>query len=138
MGKEVKPDRGLTKYRRVVLEVLKKNPHSDAYEIHRLASEIEPDISLPTVYRALKYLKSKGLIVEHKFRENHSHYEIAEEYKKGANAYLHLICEKCGSVEDIQVPNLSIAEDVALKKGFKVENIHLDVFGICKTCSKKM
>jgi Fe2+ or Zn2+ uptake regulation protein len=135
---EIRTDRGLTKYRRVVLDVLKKNPHSDAYEVHRLAAEIEPSISLPTVYRALKYLKSKGYIVEHRFRENHSHYEVVSEEGKGVNAHLHFICERCGSVEDIEVSNFSLAEEVVARKGFKIGNIHLDVFGLCENCSKNV
>lgn len=138
MAERIKSDRGLTRYRKVVLEVLKEHPHSDAYEIHRFAAEIEPSISLPTVYRALKYLKEKGIITERRFKENHSHYEVVESGKeKLSTAHIHLVCEKCGAVSDISSYDVGFTEKLLEGTGFKATDIHIDVFGICENCQKK-
>lgn len=130
-----KGDRGLTKHRRLVLEILSENAHLDAYEIHAEALKRDARISLPTVYRALKYLKEKGLIVEHRFNENHSHYEIADEEKGDiGKAFVHLICERCGKIEDEGSIELFKNGKGIVKKDFHLSSAHLNLYGICQSC----
>ncbi|MCX7831978.1 MAG: transcriptional repressor [Actinobacteria bacterium] len=132
-----KNSKGLTKYRRLVLETLKEHPHSDAYEIHSEALKKDPKISLPTVYRALRFLKEKGFIVEHKFKENHSHYEIVG--KRGTNknsVFIHLVCEKCGKIQDAGQMKMDDIAKFAKDKKFSVDTSHLNIYGVCSSCLK--
>lgn len=130
--------RGLTKYRRLILDVLSENPHIDAYEIHRLALQRDPKISLPTVYRSLKYLKEQGYIVEHRFNEKHSHYELLTKNKAGReDAFVHLICERCGRIEDAGSIRIKKIFEIAEESGYSASDLHLNVFGTCNSCRKK-
>jgi len=126
----------LTKYRKIVLDVVKENPHLDAYSIHQLALERDSKISLPTVYRALKFLKENGFIVEHKFRENHAHYELADVSKQGT-ACVHLVCERCGKIEEAGSEELSSIKVFSSKHSFDIKEAHLTLFGYCETCKSK-
>lgn len=130
-------EKGLTRYRKIVLEVLKEHPHSDAYEIHAYALQRDSRISLPTVYRALKYLKEKGYITEHRFNENHSHYEVSTDSVKKDQVHVHFICKKCGKIEDAGFTALRGLSKKADEKSFLVEESHLNLFGVCKDCQKK-
>lgn len=133
MKKKEKQGLRLTKYRKLILEILKKHRHLDAYELFSLAKQEDSEISLSTVYRAINYFKEKGVILERKFGEDHSHYEMVD---KGETGHIHLICEECGAVKEItdfdKRPLLKISEE----RGFKTKNIHIDVFGSCSKCSK--
>lgn len=130
--------KGLTKYRRLVLETLKEHPHSDAYEIHAEAAKKDPRISLPTVYRALRFLKENGFIIEHKFKENHSHYEIAGKRESdNSSVFTHLICEKCGKIQDAGQIRMNNITKFAENNNFSVDSSHLNIYGICSSCSEK-
>lgn len=130
--------RGLTKYRRLILEVLSENPHIDAYEIHRLALKKDPKISLPTVYRSLRYLKEQGYIAEHRFNEKHSHYEIlTKDRSKKEEVFVHLICEECGRIEDAGSIRVKKVFEVAAESGYSASDLHLNVFGKCPSCREK-
>lgn len=138
MGKKVSAARvnRLTRYRKIVLQVIKENPHLDASSIYQLALERDPKISLPTVYRALKFLKENGFIVEHKFRENHAHYELADAGNQGT-ACVHLVCEQCGKIEEAGHEELSCIKVFASKHDFDVKETHLTLFGLCSSCRAK-
>jgi Fe2+ or Zn2+ uptake regulation protein len=126
----------LTRYRRLVLDVVSKNPHLDAYAIHQLALQKDPKISLPTVYRALKYLKEHGLIVERKFVENHAHYELPEAKQLG-DVLIHLVCKRCGKIDEAGSIKLELVDDLATGFDFELSEVHLNLFGLCQACRKK-
>lgn len=58
----------ITRPRRVILSILSEaGDHPDAMEIFRRAVDVDPGISLSTVYRTMKVLEELGAIHRHAF-----------------------------------------------------------------------
>lgn len=122
-GKRVTPEREL------LLGILASNPHLDAMEIHRIAREEQPRISLATVYRTLGLFEELGVVRACGLGEAHAHYEVRHD------DHLHLICSECGRIVDLPspVPLRKIAES----EGFRIERVRIELIGLCDVCAKK-
>ena len=140
MGKSVDERRAalsgqrVTTHRRVLLDLLREvKGHLDAEELYRHAKEIEPHISLSTVYRNLQLFKRLNLIEERHFDEGHHHYEA-----KALAEHLHVICLDCGKVVELQSPLAKqIEEEVGQRKGFEITGSEIHLEGYCPQCLKK-
>lgn len=91
------------------------------------------DINQATIYRTLKSLKEKGIIVPIDLRHNHAHYELANLAK-----HHHLICIRCGRVEDIHRCGIEETYPKMLRasKHFSRITEHaLEFYGVCKKCA---
>ena len=97
-----------TPSRLAILEVFKKtrNPMSAQGIIDALPS----DTDQATIYRTLKSLKEKGIIKQIDLRHNHAHYELANTVE-----HHHLVCLKCGKIEDVHHCNLENMQAVVLR-----------------------
>jgi len=94
---------------------------------------VSPDPA--TVYRALKELKDAGVIRHVDFQHGHAHYELG-----GQTDHHHLVCIKCEKVEDFTGCDFEAIRKAALRqsKEFKEVKEHaLELFGLCKSCSRK-
>lgn len=86
-----------------------------------------------TVYRILEVLYKNGIIDRVEFGEGKFRYEV-----KGKNHHHHLICTKCGKVEDVKGEYMdNLQEEIYKNKGFKVIYHSLEFFGVCKACLNK-
>lgn len=119
-----------TNARKVTLHFLEKtNRPIDADQIleHLRLHDLETDRA--TVYRILDVFFKKGLINRFEFQEGKFRYEL-----KGEDHH-HLICEKCGVIEDISDCSISTLEkEIRAKKGFLVKHHALEFYGVCKSC----
>ncbi len=122
-GKRVTPEREL------LLGIIASNPHLDAMEIHRLAREKQPRISLATVYRTLSLLEELGIVRACELGEAHAHYEVQHD------DHLHLVCSECGRIVDL--PSPEPLRKLAASRGFHVERIRLELIGLCSACAEK-
>ncbi len=127
LGKRVTPQRLL------LLRILGKHKgHLDADEIYHLARKEDPRLSLSTVYRTLGLLKGLGLIEELHLDEEHHHYEM----KDRGGEHHHLICLRCGRVEEFESPLIEeMKGQVAAQHRFQVTGAHIDLRGYCRRCS---
>ena len=92
--------RRLTRQRRLVLRVLEESrEHLDAERLYDLATSLDPNISLATVYRTLAILKEMGLVEEHRLGEGHAHFEATR-----STPHYHFTCTACGRVNEFDVP----------------------------------
>ena len=94
------------------------------------------DTDQATVYRTLKSLKEKGIIKQIDLRHNHAHYELAN-----LAEHHHLICLRCGKIEDVHRCGIEDMQSVILRnsKHFaEIKQHALEFYGICKSCSKKL
>lgn len=82
-----------------------------------------------TVYRIVDYLYKNGTLERLDFGEGKFRYEV----KKGDHH--HLICDKCGSIQDVS-DNFTkeFENDITKNNGFLVKKHSLEFFGICKNC----
>ena len=122
-----------TPSRLAILDVFEKtkNPMSAQNIIDALPSNTDQ----ATVYRTLKSLKEKGIIKQIDLRHNHAHYELANTAE-----HHHLVCLRCGKIEDVHHCNLEATQDAVLKssKHFaEIQQHALEFYGICKSCAKK-
>ncbi len=101
----------------------------DADEIfHHLKTEHE-QVDKVTVYRILDSFFQKGLVKRLDFQEGKFRYE------KTGEEHHHLICENCGSIEDMSDCNISeLEKEIRLKKHFQVKRHSLEFFGLCNLC----
>jgi Fe2+ or Zn2+ uptake regulation protein len=115
-----------------ILKILKETKsHPTADWIYMRLKEEIPELSLGTVYRNLKVLMDQGLIQKLPFGSTFDRFEakIAPHY--------HLVCEKCGLVEDFEMPQYAAINSQAEKMSeFKISRHRIDFFGICGKCRK--
>ncbi len=85
-----------------------------------------------TVFRIVNMFTEKGLVKPIQLNEGKFRYELTDKAD-----HHHLVCEKCGNIEDISDCNISALEkDIEGKKKFKVTSHSLEFFGICSDCQK--
>ena len=121
----------LTPLRRTVLELVwTSHAPIGAYEIlERLSGGRRP--APPTVYRALDFLMSQGLV--HRIESQNayvgcSHPELAHEAQ-------YLICDACGTAVEIEIDGLArCINKAAQDQGFSVDTRTVEVRGQCQNC----
>jgi Fur family ferric uptake transcriptional regulator len=117
----------MTDQRRVVARVLSvANDHPDVEELYRRAHEIDPHISIATVYRTVRLLEESGIITRHDFRDGRSRYEEHTE-----THHDHLIDMKTGKVVefvDEEIEALQAA--IARRLGYKLVDHRLELYGV--------
>lgn len=86
-----------------------------------------------TVYRCVNKLKSSGIIHQIDLRANHAHYEFFD-----MAHHHHIMCTKCGRIEDIEDCHLEYLHKNILeqtKQFTRIRHHSLEFYGICKKCS---
>lgn len=122
-GKRVTPEREL------LIEVIGRHPHSDAFEILQRARERMPRIGLATVYRTLRLLEELDVVEARHLGQPHSHYEVRH------SDHLHLVCASCGAVLDL--PSPIDTRTLRREHGFQVVQSRLELLGLCAGCRAK-
>jgi Fur family peroxide stress response transcriptional regulator len=120
----------ITLQRRVILEELtKRNDHPTAEELYRSLRHKMRKLSLATIYRTLETLTGAHLITEHNQGKYSSRYEV------NRGSHYHVICLKCGKMEDVfGIAIQSLEDEVAKMTGYRVEKHRLDIYGLCPDC----
>lgn len=117
--------------RLAILNLLKSTScHPTADWIYEQLKPKFPDLSLGTVYRNLKKFCQTGKIVSIGIVNGQERFDAA------LMPHSHFICDKCGSVCDIEesfFDNKSI-EDVAARTGMKIMRAEVVFSGICDKC----
>jgi len=117
----------MTEQRRVVARVLSlASDHPDVEELYRRAHEIDPHISIATVYRTVRLFEEAGIIARHDFRDGRSRYEEASE-----THHDHLIDMRSGQVVefvDEEIEKLQAL--IAQRLGYKLVDHRLELYGV--------
>ncbi len=116
----------MTDQRRVIARVLSvAHDHPDVEELHRRAAEIDPHISIATVYRTVRLFEDAGILTRHDFMDGRSRYEEAP-----TEHHDHLIDVKTGTViEFVNEEIEALQEEVARQLGFKLVGHKLELYG---------
>lgn len=124
-----------TPQREIILNIfLSTERHVSADELYHLVRKKFSDIGYTTVYRTLKLLSESGLCEEIDFGDGILRFE----HKYGHEHHDHLICVKCARFIEVSSPEIERIQEKMAKKHFFTPTKHkLDIFGICKGCSKK-
>jgi len=124
--------------RTAILDILKrvKKPIDVSEIIERLKS-MKIKIDRVTVFRNINLLVKKELISKVEFNEGKYRYELSS-----LPHHHHLVCTKCGRINDIESNPLhkeidKISETVNKIYDFKIEEHKVEFFGKCKICKGK-
>ncbi len=115
-------------HQRELIENIVKNryDHPTADAIYLTAREIEPNISLGTVYRNLKLLAEEGKIITLETEDKKIHYDGT------VNGHTHFICKNCGNIYDLESKVETPKEFTEM--GFNVLEQKCVFYGLCKDC----
>ena len=117
----------MTDQRRVVARVLSlATDHPDVEELYRRAHEVDPHISIATVYRTVRLFEDAGIIERHDFRDGRSRYEETPDHHHD-----HLIDTKTGRVLEFVDPDIeALQEAIARRLGYRLVDHRLELYGV--------
>lgn len=120
----------ITPQRHAILSYLVESMgHPTADDIYRALEPKFPSMSVATVYNNLKMFIEAGMVRELTYGDNSSRFDA------NVSDHYHVICEKCGKIEDFSYPPLSDVELEAEKStGFQVKGHRMELYGVCKSC----
>jgi Fur family ferric uptake transcriptional regulator len=123
-----------TRERETILRELEvRKGHFNAEELYFVLNRKGAKVSRPTIYRTLKLLEKYHLIEKLDVKQNCFYYE--PKYQKKDHG--HLICKRCGRIIDFPSQSFNtLKSEMDKDKNFKLDNISIQVFGLCKSCQK--
>ena len=115
----------MTDQRRIIARVISDaEDHPDVETVYRRSTEIDPRISIATVYRALKLFEDANILVRHDFGEGRARYEETGEHHE------HLIDIESGEViEFVDTELEALKEKVAARLGYDLVDHRLELYG---------
>jgi Fur family ferric uptake transcriptional regulator len=114
----------MTDQRRVIAQVIEGSAdHPDVEELYRRASEIDPRISLSTVYRTVNLFEEAGLVTKHDFKDGRARFELIPD-----EHHDHLIDIRTGKV--IEFRNEEIQEVIAKRLGYRLVDHRLELYAV--------
>ena len=117
----------MTEQRRVIARVLSvARDHPDVEEIYRRSVEIDPKISIATVYRTVRLFEEAGILERHDFQDGRARYEeVSDEHHD------HLIDMRSGKVIEFVNEEIErLQERVARELGYKLVDHRLELYGV--------
>jgi len=125
----------LTRIRKQVLEIMLRQDRSlKAYELLDEMRRIRANATPPTVYRALDFLSTQGLI--HRLDAINA-WSVCN-HADGAHHALLLVCMRCGAVVELEEPDLSARlAHKASEAGFTLVSPETELRALCPTCAKR-
>ena len=129
MGKQFKH----SKQRDRILEILKGTGiHPTASWVYDKLKKEFPDLSLGTVYRNLNVLIEQGFVRKIDFGSTFDRYDA------NISPHYHFICEKCGSISDLEIPMFKeLHNKVKSATQFKPHRHRIEFYGLCSSCDKR-
>jgi Fur family transcriptional regulator, peroxide stress response regulator len=122
----------LTPQRVEIIDVLSRDQnHPSAGVVLKKARERIPDMSASTVYYMLGLLKKEGLVKELEF------YEMENRYDTVVKDHADLICEACGSIENLNEEVPYDRRSIKDSTGFEVHRTRFEYYGRCRRCRKE-
>lgn len=117
----------MSKQRKVIYKVIEQScEHLTAIEIYDRAKIEIPNISMGTVYRNL------GQMVDERKLLRVVPANGPDRFDKNVNIHGHLICDKCGSVEDFSCNDL--AKNIVEKYNIEPVSYQLSIYYVCDKC----
>ena len=118
-----------SRQRELITEIIKgRKDHPTADMIYNTARELEPNISLGTVYRNLKLLVDEGVIITLETEDKRLHYD------GDISRHSHFICNNCGKIVDLFKPADTPQE--IKDAGLTVTGEKCVYYGLCNGCNR--
>jgi Fur family ferric uptake transcriptional regulator len=119
-----------TRQRRAIVEALEAFETAfTAVELHEQARARQRGLGLATTYRTLDLLRREGAV------RPVSGSDRAEYIRCHPGHHHHLVCLRCGSVEETELCAAPTAAELKRKHGFRPEAHEVEIFGTCARCA---
>ncbi len=117
----------MTGQRRVIAQVLSdSDDHPDVEEVYRRSSEVDPKISIATVYRTVRLFEEAGIVERLDYGDGRARYEEASE-----DHHDHLIDVQSGKIYEFHDDEIEeLQRKIAEKLGFKLVDHRMELFGV--------
>ncbi len=121
----------LTPQRHMILSVIQQaNEHLNIEQITERVQQINPYVSLSTIYRTLELLKNLGLVRESHLPGEPPHYETAN-----GRPHHHLVCSRCHNTIHLDETLLgNLHEKLQAQYHFHQLTLDLMAIGYCAAC----
>lgn len=116
----------MTGQRRVIAKVLSSaTDHPDVEELYRRAANLDPHISIATVYRTVRLLEEAGILERRDFGGGRARYEPSEHGR-----HYHLVDIDTGKVVEFEdAEHERLMELIARRLGYDLVSHRLELFG---------
>ena len=117
----------LTEQRKIIAKVMSSSKdHPDVDELYKRVSNIDPKISIATVYRTIKLFADEGIVTKHGFKGGgKARYEELSE-----SHHDHLIDIKTGEIIEFVDDEIEeIQKKIAEKFGYDLVDHKLELYG---------
>lgn len=122
-------DKGMkmTEQRRVIARVLSDAAdHPDVEEVYRRSTQIDPRISIATVYRTVRLFEEADILERHDFGDGRARYEEAPD-----EHHDHLIDMQSGRVIEFHSDEIeALQREIARRFGFRLIGHRLELYGV--------
>ncbi len=122
-------DKGLkmTEQRRVIARVLSDAAdHPDVEQVYRRAIEIDPHISIATVYRTVRLFEEASILARHDFGDGRARYE-----EMPTDHHDHLIDLQSGRVVEFRNEEIEkLQRAIAGELGYRLVDHRLELFAV--------
>ena len=99
--------------------------HPDVDELYKRVSNIDPKISIATVYRTVKLFEEAGILEKHEFKGGKARYEQSPD-----EHHDHLIDINSGEILEFVDKDIEkLQNEVAKKLGYKLVDHKLELYG---------
>jgi len=117
----------MTEQRRVIARVLSEaSDHPDVEEVYRRSTQVDPRISIATVYRTVRLFEEADILARHDFGDGRARYEEVQE-----DHHDHLIDVKTGTVIEFHSDEIEeMQREIAKRYGFKLVGHRLELYGV--------
>jgi len=121
----------VTPQRQVIYGLLAESrSHPTVDEVHEAVAQVLPTVSLRTVYQALHDLAELGEIQLTSLGGSSFRVDVR------ADRHDHIVCVRCGHVQDVDVDAATVAPTRSQRHGFSVDRTDIVFSGRCAPCRK--
>ena len=116
----------LTEQRKIIAKVMSSSKdHPDVDELYKRVSNIDPKISIATVYRTVKLFAEEGIVTKHCFKGTKARYEELSE-----SHHDHLIDIRTGEIIEFVDDEIEkLQKKIAEKFGYDLVDHKLELYG---------
>ena len=117
----------MTDQRRIIARVLSNaEDHPDVEDLYKRSVELDPKISIATVYRTVRLFEEAGLLDRHDFGDGRSRYEQASD-----DHHDHLVDVQSGTIiefHDEEVEELQ--RQIAARLGYRLIGHRMELYAV--------
>lgn len=124
----------MTAQRRVIAQILSvSEDHPNIEEVYKRIQQVDPKISLATVYRTLRLFQEEHILKRHEFGDGIARYENAS-----VEHHHHLIDKGTGQIIEFYDDRIeTLQREIAKSLGYELVGHRLELYGVPLTKDKK-